>query len=237
MSTPSCRALRATCLLVGMSISAFAQPPRAVDAGAAFAVEVEKELSRLFSVTGKEEVRLINNSVGFDRSVTSLGFGCSFFDKRVKVGACYAFLHLYNGDNLFEPRHRCYLNLSLRETFGPFTLSWRGRLQSTLRNESRGEYSVNPKRVLKNKVEVAYAIWGSPWKPYLSCDVSATLNDPVAGYEWTRLRFQGGASWRLNRTAWLDFFLRFDELVAYSEPQAVWLGATCKIKLPHASRR
>jgi hypothetical protein len=141
-------------------------------------------------------------------------------------------LRLYNNDCLFESRNRYYLNLSYKEIFEPFTLSWRGRLQSAFRNENRGEYKINPKYVMKNKAEVAYTIWGSPWKPYFSCDFSTILNDPVRGRELTRLRLQGGASWRLNRTTYLDFFFRFDEYLAYDEPQAAWLGATFKVKLP-----
>ncbi|MDR2814344.1 MAG: DUF2490 domain-containing protein [Prevotellaceae bacterium] len=216
--------------LFGLSLSTFAQTPEQTGFGASLAVEVEKELNRFFSIAGEEEIRLVDNSVGFDRSVTSLGVDYSLFDKKVKVGVYYAFLHLYNNDYLFESRHRYYLNFSYRETFEPFTFSWRGRLQGTCRNENRGEYKVNPKYVMKNKVEVACLIWGSPWKPYLSCDFSTSLNEPVRGYELTRMRLQGGASWRLNRTAYLDFFLRFDKYLADSDPQALWLGAAYKIK-------
>lgn len=238
----SCGFLRANCLysagwrrvalflLACFPISTFAQTPREIDVGASLTVEMEKELNRFFSVTGEEEVRLITNSVGFDRSITSLGVNYSLFSSKVKVGAYYAFLRLYNNDYLFESRHRYYLNLSYKEIFEPFTFSWRGRLQGTYRNENRGAYKINPKYVMKNKVEVAYTIWGSPWKPYFSCDFSTSLNDPVRGRELTRMRFQGGASWRLNRTTYLDFFLRFDDHLAYDDPQVVWLGATYKVK-------
>lgn len=197
-------------------------------------MEVEKELNRFLSVTGEEEMRLISNRIGFDRNVASLGVDYSLFDRKVKVGAYYAFLRLYNNDYLFESRHRYYVNISYRETFEPFTLSWRGRLQSTCRNENRDEYKVNPKYVLKNRAEVAYAIWGSPWRPYFSCEFSTTLHDPVRGRELTRIRLQGGASWRLNRTTYLDFFLRFDEHLIYSDPQVVWLGVAYKVRFPNS---
>lgn len=214
-----------------LSPPAFAQAPREIGVGASLAVEVEKKLSRFLSVAGEEEVRLADNSIGFDRSVTSLGVDYLLFDSRVKVGGYYAFLHLYSSNHRFEPRHRGYVNLSYKETFEPFTLSWRGRLQGTYRDENRGEYKVNPKYVVKNKVEVAYMIWGSPWKPYLSCDFSARLNDPVRGSELSRIRFQGGASWRLNRTTYLDFFLRFDRYVADKDPHVFSIGATYKVNL------
>ncbi|MDR1676675.1 MAG: hypothetical protein LBR86_09440, partial [Tannerella sp.] len=93
-----------------------------------------------------------------------------------------------------------------------------------------GEYKINPKYVMKNRLEIACIIWGSPWKPYLSCDFSTSLNDPVRGNELTRLRFQGGASWRLNRTTYLDFFLRCDEHLTGDEPRVLSSGVACKMK-------
>ncbi|MDR1668301.1 MAG: DUF2490 domain-containing protein [Bacteroidales bacterium] len=215
-------------LLSLLSLSSFAQTPTGF--GTFLSVEAEKELSRFFSLTGEEEIRLLDNSIGFDRSVTSLGIDYAFFDRKAKIGVYYAFLYLYNNDHFFESRHRYYFNLSYREVVGPFTLSWRGRLQGTVRNENRGEYKMNPKYVMKNKLEAAFMIWGSPWKPYLACDFSTSLNDPVRGCELRRLRFQGGANYRLNRTMYMDFFLRCDEYPTGDDPRMLSLGIACKMK-------
>jgi hypothetical protein len=218
------------CLLFLLSsLSSFAQAARETGAGASLTLEAEKDLNRFFSLSGEEEIRLLDNSTGFDRTVTSLGINYSFFDRKIKAGVYYAFLYLYNNDRLFEARHRYYFNLSYKETFEPFILSWRGRLQGTYRNESLGRYKINPKYIMKNKIEVAYMIWGSPWKPYLSCDFSTSLNDPVMGYELTRMRFQGGTSWRLNRTSWMDFFLRFDNYLSGDDPHLLSLGVGYKV--------
>ncbi|MDR1154522.1 MAG: DUF2490 domain-containing protein [Bacteroidales bacterium] len=217
-------------LLLLFSLSSFAQTPRETNLGVSLSVEAEKGLGRFFSLTGEEELRLRDNSIGFDRSVTSLGIDYAFFNRKVKIGVYYALLYLYNNDHIFESRHRYYFNLSYKETLGPLILSWRGRLQGTSRNENRGEYRINPKYRMKNKLEAAYLIWGSPWKPYLSCDFSTDLNDPVRGSELTRLRLQGGTSWRLNRTTYLDFFLRCDEYLVGDDPRVLSLGATYKVK-------
>jgi hypothetical protein len=198
--------------------------------GASLSLEVEKDLNRFFTLAGEEEIRLLNNSTGFDRTVTSLGIDYSLFDRKMKAGVYYAFLYLYNKDHFYEARHRYYLNLSYKETFEPFILSWRGRLQGTYRDETRGEYKINPKYMMKNRIEAAYTIWGSPWKPYLSCDFSTSLNDPVMGYELTRMRFQGGANLRLNRTSWIDFFLRFDDYLSGDDSHLLSLGVSYKMK-------
>ena len=137
--------------------------------------------------------------------------------------AYYNLIYRYNEDRLFEIRHRGYLNLSLRETFGAYTLSWRGRVQGTLRDERVGEYKTNPKYMMKNRLQIEYSIFGSPWQPYLSGELSSELNNPM-GNELTRIRFQGGTSWRLNRTDYLDFFLRWDEYLEFKEPRVLSVG-------------
>ena len=208
----------------------YSQSKKETNLGASLSLELEKDLSRYFSLNMEEEVRLINNNKGFDRSVTSLGLDYALFNKKVKIGAYYAFIYLYNNDYLFEPRHRYYLNLSFKQPIEQFTLSWRGRLQGTYRDENRGEYKINPKYIMKNKFEVEYAVWGRPWKPYVSCDLSTELNDPK-GNDLTRIRYQGGTSWRLNRTDYLNFFVRFDHYMAGDDSNTWAVGVAYKIKL------
>ncbi|MDR0844566.1 MAG: DUF2490 domain-containing protein [Tannerella sp.] len=203
---------------------------RETDLGASFSLEMEKDLNRYFSLGVEEEVRLKDTNKGFDRNITALGVEYSFLNKRMKAGAYYAFIYLYNSNFLYEPRHRYYLNLSYKQPLGDFTLFWRGRLQGTYRDESRGEYKINPKYIMKNKVELEYAFWGKPWKPYLSCDFYTSLNDPVMGYELSRMRYQGGVNWRLNRTDYLGFFLRYDHYLSADDSHTVSVGVTYKMK-------
>lgn len=207
--------------------SLFAQQEGGTDFGAFLSVEGEKDLTRFLSFSFEEEVRLVTNTTGFDRSVTSLGLDYSFFDKRVKLGAYYAFIYLYNNNYNYEPRHRYYLNLSYKETFGQFAVSWRGRVQGTNRDESLGRYKVNPKYMMKNRFEVEYSVWGRPWKPFFSCDLSTELNDP-SGNDLSRIRFQTGTSWRLNRTDYLTFSLRWDEYLVDNDPRVISLGVGFK---------
>lgn len=193
------------------------------DFGAIFSLEGEKGLYRDLSLSFEEEIRLITNSNAFDRSVTSVGLDYPFLDKRLKVGLYYALIYLHNNDQYYEFRHRYYFNVSFRETVDQFTFSWRGRLQGTNRDEDRGRYKINPKYVMKNRFEVEYSIWGKPWKPFFSCDLSSELNDPM-GNDLTRIRFQGGTSWRLNRTDYVNFYLRWDEYLVDNDPRVISLG-------------
>jgi hypothetical protein len=234
--TPSTalRAFRETLLFICFSALATAplsaQSRKETDGGLAFAFELEKAYSRFFSLSVEEELRLISNNTGFDRAVTNLGANWALFDGKLKTGAYYAFIYSYNDDYLYEPRHRIFFSLLYKETFEPLTLSWRGRLQSTFRDENRGTYRVNPRHVLKNRFRAEYAIWGSPWKPTLSCELFNELNDPQRNSP-ARIRYQGGVSWRLNRTDHLDFFIRFDRHTSGEDADAFFLDVEYKIKL------
>lgn len=192
---------------------------------------VDRDVRRNLNINFEEEVRLITGNNGFDRTVGTLGFDYALFDKRIKIGACYAFIYLCNDDRVYEPRHRFFLNLSCRQNLEPFTFSWRIRLQETLRDDSRGRYRINPRYVMKNKLEVEYAVWGKPWKPFLSCDFSTNLNDPETRYDLIRLRFQGGVTWRLDRTRSIDFLVRWDEYLKTRDPRVISLGVAYRLRL------
>jgi len=214
------------------SLLTFAQGQRETNIGASLSAELQKEdlFLRNLNLTVEEEVRLIDNIKGFDRSVTSLGLDYSFFEKRMKVGGYYAFIYLYNDKHYYEPRHRYYLNLSFKQPWQRYTFSWRGRVQGTYRDENRGAYKTNPKYIMKNKFEIEYSVWGRPWKPYISCDFSTELNNPI-GNELTRIRYQGGTSWRLNRTDYLDFFMRFDNYFSDDDPHVFSVGVGYRLKM------
>ena len=198
--------------------------------GMSFSGDLEKSLNHRWDLSIGEEVRLLNNSTVFNRSTTSIGLDYTIFDRRVKIGAYYAFIYLHNDDYLYEIRHRYYFNLLYKETLGRYTLSWRGRFQGTQRDENRGMYKVNPKYVMKNKFQVEYSVWGRPWKPFISGDLSTELNNPM-GNELTRIRYEAGTAWRLNRTDYLEFFVRFDQYTDSQEPYVLALGIGYKLKL------
>jgi len=203
---------------------------RTTDYGLSLSAELDKAIGRKISLAIEEELRLTSSPAGFDRNVLSIGADYALFQRKLKIGASYAFMYLYNNDRYFEVRHRYYANISYKESVGQFTFSWRGRLQGTRRDEDLGDYKINPKYLLKNKLQVEYAIWGRPWKPFVSCDFYSTLNNPM-GNELSRIRYQCGTAWRLNRTDYLDFFLRYDQQITDTDAHTLSMGICYKVKL------
>ncbi|MDR0505944.1 MAG: DUF2490 domain-containing protein [Dysgonamonadaceae bacterium] len=216
-------------LLLLMALPLFAQPKKETNLGTSLSLNFEKKINRKLDLELGEEVRLINNNAGFDRCISIAGLDY-FLLQEMKIGAYYSFIYQYNNDFLYEARHRFYVNISYKKTFEPFVFSWRGRFQTTYRDENRGEYRVNPKYAVKNKFEVAYLIWGSPWKPFLSCDFSTDLNDPETKGRISKIRCEGGVNWRYDRTTYFDFFLRFDSRTPLKNANVLSIGANYRKK-------
>lgn len=227
----SIRVIRVPLLLLFALPLGLAAQDRDTDLGASFSFEVQKELSRKFTLSFEEEIRLVTNDTGFDRNALTAGLTYFFLDKRMKLGAAYCYLYMYNDKHYYEHRHRYYATLSYKQPLGSFDLSWRGRFQGTYRDENRGEYRVNPKYILRNRLELEYTIFGSPWKPFISAEGACTTNDP-RGNEFYRIRYLAGVNWRLNRTDYVGFNLRFDQYFQTSDdPNLIGIGISYWIKL------
>ena len=203
---------------------------RETDFGSLFSVELQKGLGQKFDVSVQEELRLLTNNNGFDRLSSTVGVDYAIISKKLKAGLYYSYLYAYNSKHYYENRHRYYFSLTYKESFGRYTLSWRARVQGTNQDENRGEYKINPKYVLRNKLEIEYLIRGIPWKPYFFAEATNTLNDPL-GNEIYKLRFQGGVKWRLDRTNYLEFFVRWNEYLVMPEPRVVSIGIGYKKNL------
>jgi len=219
--------LFALCLL---AVPVIAQRQKETDAGAIFNAEINKSLPKRFDLTLGEEIRFITNTIGFERSVTTVGIDYTLWKKKLKMGVYYDFIYHYNKNQLFEARHRYYYNLSYKQSIESFTLTWRGRIQGTYRDENRGSYKINPKYVLKNKLQLEYSIFGKPWKPSVSCELSNELNNPT-GNRLMRIRYEGGATWRMNRTEYLEFFIRYDRQLDFRDPHVFYVGTGYKMKM------
>jgi len=196
---------------------------RETDIGGIFSVQLSKDLNKRTSISLDEEVRLLSNNTGFERFTSGVGIEYNII-KKLKAGVFYNFMYMYNTNFLYEIRHRYYVNLSYKQKIDrKISLTWRTRFQGTNRDETKGEYKTNPKYVLRNKLEADYNIPGSRWKPYFSVEATNSMNDPL-GNEIYRLRFQGGTNWRLDKTNYLEFFVRWDEYTVMPDPRVVSIG-------------
>lgn len=218
-------------LFLLLAVAVVAQPKREMDLGAILSVEAQSSLTKNLNLSVEEELRLVTNEIGFDRSVTSLGLTYGLFDKKLRVGGGYAYMRLYNSKQYFENRHRYYVNLSYRHTFNrEWSASLRSRVQGTWRDENVGSYSVNPKYVWRNRLTIEHSVFGKPFKPFGSIECSTNLND-ADGTDFYRIRYEVGTEWRQGRDDYWNFFLRFDQYLPLEDAHTLSLGVSYKFKL------
>lgn len=169
-----------------------------------------------------QELRFNRQLSALDRSATSADLEYTIIRKVLKAELGYDFLY-YNQSTYFEPRHRVSFALSLQHKIDPFALKFRSKIQSTWRDESRGDYKFNPKYVWRNKLEAVYTIFGSPVKPYLSEEIMCPLNT-TRGFLLDMCRTESGLRYRISESTTWEFFLRYDQEVQVKAPKSVLYG-------------
>ena len=183
--------------------------------------EVEKKISKRFSASWSEELRLKNNVRRVDRIYSDIAFSFKAA-KWLRFSAGYTFISVDregkkkdNYRNYWDLRHRVSLGTTLSHRYGMhWQFSIKERVQGTFLTEDdidKREKS-NPKWVLKSKLVAEYKFTDIPLTPYASVELCNTLNSPdyVDGEYLEKVRSAIGAEYRFNKRNSINFFYRLD---------------------------
>lgn len=154
--------------------STFAQSTN--DAGLWTTFNIQKDLKKNVSVFLTEEFRLRENFTRLNLFYTDLGVAVRPF-KFLKVSLAYRMIDKFLIDNTFSYRHRLMLDISLKKKAGQFSLSYRHRLQSELKNIYSSADGTIPEWYSRSKFELKYDT-DKPVRPYISAEFRYQINDP-----------------------------------------------------------
>ncbi len=181
--------------------------------------EIKKELPRNIELEWSEELRMKDYVTTVDRINSSLSINYNGLN-HFKFGAGYTFIAMWhNGkkstdyEKYWDLRHRIHADVTGNIKYKRWKFSLRERFLATFRTDDPDLLEkANPKLLLRSKVTAEYSIFGKPLKPYLSFEVSNTLNAPsyAQGNYIDALRPEIGLKWRLTRRDALQFYYRFD---------------------------
>ena len=212
------------------SVLAFAQSGRTKDFGVIASAEVSVGVARNVGLSLEEELRFQDNCKQFDRWLNSLGVDYTFLHGRMKVGVTGDYIRRFNDDKYFENRYRAGVQLTYSETYRRFKFSFRTKLLSTFRDETTGDYRVNPKMYWRNRLQVSYQMPNSRFKYSLSAELHWLVNDPKNNII-DNLRTVASVDYRLTRRQYLSAFVRMDNDFQVKEPaDRFYLGLTYKLK-------
>lgn len=195
---------------------AFAQT---FETGGVFGVEYELKVLKGWHITFDGELRLDHDFTHYDRAQIGVGTDYTFWKKRIKIGAAYNFLNYHDRDDqLFDNRHRLKAFLTVAPKFGDWKIAYRAMVQSTFRDERRGDYSFNPKTYMRNRLQVSWSVPRQPVRLYMSEEFWWRLYKPGNNII-DHLRSTAGVVYEINKHHALDFFLRFDHEVQVRNPE------------------
>lgn len=137
-----------------------------------------------------------------------------------KAGAGYTFMSIWHDGKkstgyrkYWDLRHRVHADVSGILPAGRWKFTLRERAIATFRTLDYDPLEkVSPAFVLRSKISAEYTSRRLPLQPYVSVELSNTLNVPeyVSRNYIEEIRNRVGVKWRLTRRSRLDFYYRLD---------------------------
>ena len=217
-------------LLLAWALPSFAQSERSTDFGAILSAQYDADLGNKWAIEVEEELRFDHNCTQLDRWLNSVTLEYPFLHNRMHVGVTGGAIRRYNDRGYYENRTRVGLDVNYAETYRRYKFSYRSRLMATFRDESVGDYRVNPQLYWRNRLQASYQRPNSRFKYALSMELHWLLNDPKLSVA-DNLRTVFTVDYRLSRRQHLGVFVRMDNDIQVKKPvDRFYLGLTYHYK-------
>ena len=211
-------------------LPSFAQSERSTDFGVILGAKYDGPLVGKFDIGVEEELRFDHNCTQLDRWLNEVSLEYPFLHNRMHLGVVGGFIRRHNDKGYFENRARVGLDVTYAETYHRYKFTFRSRVMSTFRDESIGDYRVNPKVYWRNRFQVAYQMPNSRFKYSLSTEWHWLLNDPQASVI-DNIRTVLTVDYRLSRHETLSLSARMDNDIQVKKPvDRFYLGFTYHYK-------
>ena len=215
--------------VVGLLISTVILAQESETGGLWTAVNVEKNITKLWSAGVELEYRSKGFTLDRDRFAAQIGTDYEIINN-LKLGVSYSWMNVdddykFSDDSVrtdyFQNRHRFNLQASWKFKVGDFNFQFRERGQATLKDDSDrlksngkiNENRINPEYVWRNRLKVSYGKKKMPWSPYVSVETYYLLNEPeilrfynsaATDYTeksgyFTKLRYTLGIEYKINK--------------------------------------
>jgi hypothetical protein len=203
------------------------------DAGMWNTFSIEKRITKKYSIGIDEELRFKENFTRLNLLYTNLGI---IFrpNKEIKLAFIYRLIEKYEEDDYFSYRNRLMLDISYKYKIKSFSLSYRSRVQSEVRNYYSSEKGKVPEWFWRNKFEVKYSI--KKYSPYVGTELRYQFTDPrnpETDFGWHRIRIFGGVDYKINNQNTCGIYYLIQKEWLTLNPQNLYiLGLEYSIDLP-----
>lgn len=169
------------------------------DAGMWNTFSVDKAINGKFSALFTEECRIKENFTRLNLFYTNLGVQYKV-TKQFKAALVYRWIDKFQDDNTFSYRNRIMLDLTFKNKFGNFGISYRQRLQAEKRNIFTSDKGYFTEWYSRNKFEVKYDL-SKPFTPFVAAEFRYQIHDfrrQESENTWHRDRYFAGVDYKLN---------------------------------------
>ena len=143
----------------------------------------------------------------------------------LKISFAYRLIEKYLIDKTFSYRHRAMLNITVKQKFGNFGLSYRQRLQSEVRNIYSSAIGSVPEWYSRNKFELKYDLH-KPVTPYIAIELRYQINNPRAVESnrlWHRNRYFVGLDYKKSDKHSFGLYYMIQREYNVSSPQNLYI--------------
>ena len=194
------------------------------DAGLWATLNLDKEVSKRFSLFLTEEYRMRENFTRVNLFYTDLGIEARPF-KILKVSLAYRLIEKNLIDNTYSYRHRLMLDITVKQKYKKLILSYRQRLQAEVRNVTSSKNGKMPEWYSRNKFEVKYN-FGKPVIPYVAVELRYQFHNPrqvESDKTWHRSRYTLGLDYKKNEKNTFGIYYLIQQEYNVSAPQDLYI--------------
>ncbi len=210
------------CFIISLLGSAYTLQAQSHDYGGIAEIKLSKSINKKLTLKLEEEVRFNENLSNLNRAKTVFEVNYNLIKKRLDTEFGYEY-HYRDKVNVYEHRHRAFFGLVLEQRFDPVRLKYKSTVQSTWRDELRGNYSYNPSVAWRNKLTIQYRPLFYSWRPYASGELFLPLTGKRQ-YISDSYRLSSGVKYKIDNQNTIDLYLRYDQEIQQRNPKSILYG-------------
>lgn len=198
---------------------------------------IEKKLSKKFSLELEEELRFNQNISRLNYIHSSIGAGYRL-NKSIRFALSYRFTAKYLLEDEFSFRHRLALDGSYRYSFSNFSIGYRSRIQSELKNYNSSKKGKNPAWEWRNKLTVKYTF--NRIEPFINTEIFFQIKDernPKLDKTLYKFRLSAGLDYKVNKRNDVGLFFLIQRGANDDDPNELnVLGLSYKFEIPRSKK-
>lgn len=164
---------------------------------------LSKKISKKVDASCNFESRFHENATRLDAVFADFAIDYSI-KKYLGVEAAYRPILAYDIKSGYQPEHRFFVGLFANIKFNDVKISYKIRVQEKFSDMYKNSWSESA-NTLRNKVSVKYTLFGTPFRPFVSCEIFNPIENNSISFV-NKARYVGGCDYLFSKKMSLSLF-------------------------------